>query len=567
MKRSPPLFMLALCLAAAAVWLSLPGSEAKAQDGDDIPWLVGGVIDIQESPVVGARIALMADGGDEPVATTETQSDGRYALPVASLPGSEFVLQIERAHFETVDRTLAFEEAEVLRAGGTLRLEDTILERSIGPAFWIATLIFLIVLALIATGILHNTLAALLGASLLLAVNYLGRPLLDDLGIFGFEDALRYIDWNVIFLIMGMMIFIAIVEKTGIFQWLAYFAYRISGGRMWLLLPILMLITGIASAFLDNVTTMLLMTPITIQISLALGINPLALLIPEVMASNVVGVSTLVGTPTNILIGSAGQISFNDFLRNLTPGVLLAFVGLVVYCLLIYRSELARGEQASEVMLAKLAESARVTEPGDLLKAGIVGIGMLVLFIIGEHIHLLPAVTALIGATGVLVWIRPDMEEMIEAVDWSTLMFFISLFIVIGAVQEVGLISYIAGFIGHAVGDNLLLAMLAITWMSAVLSTVVANIPFTASMLPVIGFLTRTIPGASNQALYYCLSIGAAMGGNGSLIGASANMVTAGIADTAGYRISYAYFLKKGFPALLITVALSFIWLAIRFLT
>jgi Na+/H+ antiporter NhaD/arsenite permease-like protein len=159
------------------------------------------------------------------------------------------------------------------------------------------------------------------------------------------------------------------------------------------------------------------------------------------------------------------------------------------------------------------------------------------------------------------------MEEMIEAVDWSTLMFFISLFIVIGAVQEVGLISYIAGFIGHAVGDNLLLAMLAITWMSAVLSTVVANIPFTASMLPVIGFLTRTIPGASNQALYYCLSIGAAMGGNGSLIGASANMVTAGIADTAGYRISYAYFLKKGFPALLITVALSFIWLAIRFLT
>ena len=186
-------------------------------------------------------------------------------------------------------------------------------------------------LLLIATNRLHNTLAALVGASVVLAISYLGAAVRDDLFIFDFARALGYVDWNVIFLIMGMMIVIAVVERTGIFQWLAFQAYRISGGRVWLLVPILMVITGVASALLDNVTTMLLMTPITVQIALAMGINPLALLMPEVMASNVVGISTLVGTPTNILIGSYGKISFNDFLTNLTPGVLLAMVGLIIY--------------------------------------------------------------------------------------------------------------------------------------------------------------------------------------------------------------------------------------------
>jgi Na+/H+ antiporter NhaD/arsenite permease-like protein len=191
---------------------------------------------------------------------------------------------------------------------------------------------------------------------------------------------------------------------------------------------------------------------------------------------------------------------------------------------------------------------------------------MLILFIFGERIHLLPAVTALVGATALMVWIRPDIEEMIEAVDWTTLVFFMSLFIVVGAIQEVGLISFIADVIGRLVGDNLLLTMLAVTWLSALLSTVVANIPFTAAMLPVVGFLTATVPGAESKVLFYCLSVGAAMGGNGSLIGASANMVTAGIAGGAGYPISYGYFLKKGLPALLITVTLATIWLLKRFL-
>jgi Na+/H+ antiporter NhaD/arsenite permease-like protein len=264
-------------------------------------------------------------------------------------------------------------------------------------------------------------------------------------------------------------------------------------------------VSAVASAFLDNVTTMLLMTPISIQIALAMGINPLALLMPEVMASNVVGISTLIGTPTNILIGSYAGITFNDFLVNLTPGVLLALVGLILYSEFIYRRDLlATGEGGvSSVLLEKLAERAKITEPDHLKKAAGVGAGMIVLFVIGESLHLLPAVTALMGATALLVWIRPDIEEMIEAVDWTTLVFFISLFIVVGAIQEVGLISFVADAIGRLVGENLLLAMLVVTWFSAVLSMVIANIPFTAAMLPVVGYLTVTIPGAESLALFY----------------------------------------------------------------
>jgi Na+/H+ antiporter NhaD/arsenite permease-like protein len=311
---------------------------------------------------------------------------------------------------------------------------------------------------------------------------------------------------------------------------------------------------------------MLLMTPISIQIAMALGIQPLALLMPEVLGSNVIGISTLIGTPTNILIGSAGKISFSDFLINLTPGVLMSMVGLIIYCEWIYWKELRAATHPSPTLLEMLEENAQITEPDNLKKAGVVGAGMIVLFVTGEFFHMVPSVTALMGATALLLWIGPDIEEMIEAVDWTTLVFFIGLFVVVGAIQEVGLVDLIAQGIGHLVGENLLLTTMAIIWSSALLSTVIANIPFTAAMLPVIAFLSGTVPGASDKVLYYSLSVGSAMGGNGSLIGASANLVTAGIAERAGYPISYMYFLKRGFPALLITVALSTLWLYFHFL-
>lgn len=545
-----------------------PGLAQQTQPQETAP-IVGYIEDSQGQPVAGAVVSALSATDGSKIADTESQEDGNYALSLPlqePLPNS-LVVHIERPHFDSAEHQVDAAQMDSLRSQNPIEMPDTVLTRRITPAFWVATIIFVAVLILIALGQLHNTLAALVGASLIFAVSYLGALINPDLFIFGFELGLSYIDWNVIFLILGMMIVIAVVERTGVFQWSAFMAYRLSRGRLWLLAIILMLITGVASAFLDNVTTMLLMTPITIQIALSLGINPLALLIPEVMASNVVGVSTLVGTPTNILIGSFANISFNDFLVNLTPGVLMALVGLIIYSQIVYRRDLATPgtEGISATLLQRLAERGRITQPGHLRKAAVVGAGMVILFVFGERVHLQPAVTAIMGATALLVWIKPDIEEMIEAVDWTTLVFFMGLFITVGAVQEVGLISFIAQGIGDWVGENLALTMVAVTGLSAILSTVVANIPFTAAMLPVVGFLSATVPGANSKVLFYCLSVGSAMGGNGSLIGASANMVTAGIADRAGSTISYVYFLKKGMPALVITVSLALIWLFIRF--
>ncbi|MEJ2747465.1 MAG: ArsB/NhaD family transporter [Anaerolineae bacterium] len=562
-----PLLVLFVIL---AVWPWVTSDEVLAQDTAVAisPLLTGSIQDTQKQPVFDAQVT--AYSGDEILAQGVSQEDGRYTLLLVAgdpIP-DEISIRVERHHFRESIYEIKNRDIQNLRQSNLLHLPIIILERHITPGFWVATLVFLGMLALIALGKLHNTLAALLGTSIIFAVSYLGPPLYEGLYIFHFEEALRYIDWNVIFLIMGMMIVIAVVERTGVFQWAAYMAYRLSGGRVWLLVIILMFVTGIASAFLDNVTTMLLMTPVTISIALSLGINPLALLMPEVMASNVVGISTLVGTPTNILIGSYGGIGFNDFLVNLTPGVILALVGLIIYNLFIYRHELKSSDTGggiSEILLQRLAERGRITEPEHLKKAGVVGVGMILLFVLGEKVDLLPSVTAVMGATALLLWIKPDIEEMIEAVDWTTLVFFMTLFISVGAIQEVGLISFIATGIGKLVGQNLTIAMLAIIWLSAILSTVIANIPFTAAMLPVIGFLSGNIPSASSKVLFYCLSVGSAMGGNGSLIGASANMVTAGIAERAGSSITYMYFLKKGFPALVITVGLATIWLFIRF--
>jgi len=556
------LFAAVLFLGISALLL-FSGAEAQQ---DDLELSISGIlVDSHDGPVGQGAVTLHSVGDETVLAEAASRDNGVFLLDVPESLDTPLELSIERNHYESTSYKFNTDQMAELRDGHSLNLQEIVLERKVGPALWIATLVFVLMLVLVASDI-HNTLAALLGATLILGISYLGKPLFEGLEIISFATAMDHVDWNVIFLVMGMMIVIAVVERTGIFQWLAFMAYRASGGRTWLLLPILMLVTGVASALLDNVTTMLLMTPISVQIAIAMGINPLTLLIPEVMASNVIGISTLIGTPTNIIIGSYAGISFNGFLTNLTPGVLLAMVGLVLYCEYIYRHDLQPGGSISESLHKKLEEGARISEPVHLTKAGVVLIIMLVLFVTGEHFHLPSSVIALMGATALLIWIRPDIDKMISAVDWTTLVFFIALFIVVGALQEVGLISFIAEFIGDLVGENLLLAMMAITWFSAILSMIVANIPFAAAMLPVIGYLSTRIPGADSNVLFFCLAVGTAMGGNGSLIGASANMVTAGIAERAGYPISYTYFMKKGLPALFITVALGSIWLVLHFL-
>ncbi|MEJ2151082.1 MAG: ArsB/NhaD family transporter [Chloroflexota bacterium] len=474
-------------------------------------------------------------------------------------------LAVEHPHFAAYEQEVDPDSAARIEAGESVLLPDLTLERRITAGFWIATITFVVVLMLIALERLHNALAALLGMGLVLACSAFGTSI-PGMFIFDFERALSYVNFEVIFLVMGMMIVIAAIEETGIFQWMTYQAYRLSGGRTWLLVVILMFITAIASALLDNVTTMLLMTPLSIQIALALGLNPFSILIPEVLASNVGGISTLIGTPTNILIGTYAGLSFNNFLVNLTPGVLLAQLALIGYVILRFRkSWSAGGDEVSETLMERLAEAGQITEPVKLRKAGIVFAVMLTGFVLGERVHLTPAVTAIVGAVVILLWVAPDIETMMQSVDWTTLMFFIALFILVGALQEVGLLSIIAGVISRVVGENLVVTMLVLVWSSALLSGVIANIPFTAAMLPVVRFLSRTVPGATSNVLFYCLSVGSAMGGNSTLIGASANMVTTGIAERAGFRITYVDFLKVGMPATAVTVVVGSLWLLIRF--
>jgi Na+/H+ antiporter NhaD/arsenite permease-like protein len=538
---------------------------ASAADADS-PTLVGWLFDPQGEPVRNAEVAVYINQGEGPSSTAQTSSDGSFAISLTERDLDSLKVQMSRAHFYSQTWIADEDDLDSLRRGESIRLPDTILQRRITLGFWIATLTFVGMLLIIALERLHNTMAALLGAAIVLGVSFVGRPLNPDLFILDFKQALQYVDFDVIFLVMGMMIVIGILETTGIFQWTAYQAYRLSRGRAWLLVIILMLLTSVASAMLDNVTTMLLMAPITLEIALALGINPLSLIIPEILASNIGGISTLIGTPTNILIGSYADIGFTDFLGYLTPGVLLAQGALTAYVLLVYRRQYrAVSGGLSAAMLDRLRENGRIKQPATLAKAGVVFVVMLLFFVLGERIHLVPAVTAILGAVFMLLLVGTDIQEMLRVVDWTTLMFFIALFMVIGAIQEVGLVSMIAGGIKHIVGENLILSVLVVIWSGALLSGVIDNIPFTAAMLPVVGYLTRTIPGASSKVLYYGLSVGAAMGGNSTLIGSSPNMVAAGITERAGYRLTYMAFLKVGLPATIITVATAMIWLLIRF--
>lgn len=556
-------------LLAAMGLLVLSGSQPAGPRAYAAPagfLITGRVIDSQSQPVATADISARAAGEPEALAETISQRDGSWSLLLPAVPDQAVDIVISRHHFAGQTIRLGASELSQLRADSDYRIGDVTLARVVDSGFWAATIIFAGVLLIIAFEKLHSTTAALAGLSAVFLVTFVGGAFVPDLYIFDFEQALTYINWEVIFLVMAMMIIIAIIEGTGIFQWTAFQAYRWSRGQAWLLVLILMGLTAVASALLDNFTTMLLMTPISLQIGLALGINPLALIIPEVLASNVGGITTLIGTPTNILIGAHADIGFADFLVNQTAGVLLALALTGGYVLYHYRAEWhkARG-RISPRLYARLKKNGRIRQPDALRKSGLVFLLVLVGFVIGERFHVVPAVPALVGATVLLIWLKPDVHEMITAVDWTTLVFFIALFIVVGAVQEVGLISLIAEGISRLIGENLVLAILFVVFGVGTLSTAIANIPLAASMLPVIDFLSGSVPGATSKVLYYALSMGAAMGGNGLLVGAEANLVTAGITEQAGSPISFGEFLKIGLPVTYLTLTAGFLWLLIRF--
>jgi Na+/H+ antiporter NhaD/arsenite permease-like protein len=325
-----------------------------------------------------------------------------------------------------------------------------------------------------------------------------------------------------------------------------------------------MVVSAVLSAFLDNVTTMLLIIPVSIEIALALELNPATLLIPETFASNVGGTATLIGDPPNMLIGSYANLTFLDFFKNLTPvcGLCLV-VGIACFAWrhrFDYRG-VARTREADQSLERLKAESA-IADRGLLLRGGaILGITIL-LFTLHGALGMKPCIPAMIGAALLLTVSRVDIVEMLEhEIEWPTLVFFIMIFIVVAGVKETGLVAIIADRVLMVSGNSLVKAVAMVLWTSALVSAFVDNIPFTVAMLPVVGRLTETIPGAGCGVLWWALALGACLGGNGTMIGASANLVTAGMSERSGFPISYAHFFKMAFIPMTVTIAVCTVWL------
>jgi Na+/H+ antiporter NhaD/arsenite permease-like protein len=564
----------------ASLTLGSAGREAQAApptQGDHLT-LSGKIINPQGGGVKEVEIVVLVNGravkpeGDEEHLVTGTQGSfyGDFILPEGTLPGGPVEIEAHKPSWYGLPPT----PVQVFPAGTDQQgrplfkaSQDFSLKRQITPAFWIATAILLLVYAIIALEWMHRTLAALLGAALVMFISYTAGTFDTGYFLLSFEDAIGAIDMNVIFLLMGMMIIVGVLKKTGMFQWLAYKSYAIARGNVFILSCILMVVTAVASAFLDNVTTMLLMIPVTIEIAVTLKVNPIALLIPEVFASNVGGTATLIGDPPNILIGSYAKLSFVDFVMNLTIIVIICMAVTAIYYVYWYRKAYLQSE-AKDVdrTIEFLKQEYRITNRKLLLfSLGFLSFTIF-LFIIHGVLHMEPSIAALTGAMFLLAVSRVDIVEMLEhEVEWPTLVFFMALFIVVASAEETGLIQAIAEWVANVSQGNLVVAILMVLWVSAIASAAIDNIPFTATMLPIIAFLNMNIPGAESGVLWWALALGACFGGNGTMIGASANVVTVGLAEKAGYHISFLHYMKACFVPMLITVGLASAYLLLFF--
>jgi Na+/H+ antiporter NhaD/arsenite permease-like protein len=567
------LFMpvLVLTLLLASGW----ASAMQGHDGNGSSFgkgkldLSGRVLDTHAAPVADAEIEVRING--QPYGHgVRTQADGSFlavlAVPERDLNNPDIELTIFKPSFKKVTihvpkSQLAVNDSEYQ---ATVKVE---MKRELGPAFWIATAIFILAYALISFELLHRTLAAMLGASIMLVVSYTLGTINPEFHILSYERAIGAIDMNVVFLLMGMMIIVGILKHTGVFQWCAYKSYQLARGNVILLAVILMTLTAITSAFLDNVTTMLLLTPVTIEIAVSLGISPLALLLPLVLASNIGGTATLIGDPPNIMIGSYAGLTFIQFVKNLAPPVIVSMLVLYAHAKLVY-GKIYHGAKIEDVQgfINKLRDEYRITD-SMLLTVGLIILGVTIGFFLSHgYWHMEVSIAALFGAallfTYGLATKRINLLELVEKdIEWTTLLFFMFLFILVGAVQEVGLLSLIADWVLRMSGGGLTAAICLILWVSAIVSAFVDNIPFTATMLPIVAYLTTAIPGAQSGVLWWALSLGACFGGNGTLIGASANVVTMGIAESVGYPVRFSSFMKVAFPYMIASVAVANAWL------
>jgi len=414
----------------------------------------------------------------------------------------------------------------------------------------LAISIFIITYAVIISEKLHKTIIALVGAVLLVL-----------LGVLSQEEAIKFIDFNTIGLLVGMMILVAIIKQTGVFEYIAIKLAKRAKGKASKILVSFMVITAILSALLDNVTTIIVIVPVTITICRIIGVKPIQFIIAEIFASNIGGTATLIGDPPNILIGSATHLSFLDFIFNLAPIAVITLLISILVFKYIYRKDL---EQTNETQgLMEMDENKAITDLVLLTKSLIVLGFVIIGFFLHEFLHIDTATIAMAGAAILLTIAKIDVETALDGVEWTTILFFIGLFILVGGLEKVGTLESLAKLTFQITGGNLFFTGLAILWTSAILSAFVDNIPFVATMIPLIKEFGILSGGGNIDFLWWCLALGACFGGNGTIIGASANVIGTDILKSSGHEISFKEFFKGAFPMMLLTIVIATIYVII----
>ena len=415
----------------------------------------------------------------------------------------------------------------------------------------VAGLIFVVTYALIATDRMDKTFGALAGGILMIL-----------LGVLDQEQAFEAIDFNVIFLLAGMMIIANVLGKTGVFQWVAVKSARLGRGDPFAILVIISVVTAFASALVDNVTTVVLIVPLTFFIASRLQISPVPFLIAAILSSNIGGTATLIGDPPNILVGSAAHLDFIAFLLNLAPVTIVVFAAFLVTCWLFFAKKLVVHDDLKAALM-EIKDEDLITDKALLKKA----LAVLALTILGFLVHgalgLEPATIALAGASALMVVGKHNAHHILSEVEWATLFFFIGLFMVVGGVVRAGIIDAIAQAALDATQGNLALTSMLILWLSAILSALVDNIPYTTTMIPIVKELGNSMDAAP---LWWSLALGACLGGNATIIGASANVIVANLAARSGFPISFGSYLKYGVIITVESMVISSVYIWIRYL-
>lgn len=411
--------------------------------------------------------------------------------------------------------------------------------------------VFLVVIIAIMTEKVHRAVAAIAGAMVLL----LSKMLTVD-------TAIGYIDFNTIGVLIGMMLFVAVVKNSGIFEYIAIKSAKICKGNPWYIMIMFAVITAVLSGFLDNVTTVLLIGPMTLAITHILGIDPIPFMITEILASNIGGTVTLIGDPPNIMIGSAAHLSFMDFIENTGIAIVFVMIATMVCMYFIYGRKLHVAQEAMQAVM-QLDEQKAIKDHALMTKSIVLILLIALGFVFHAQFNIDSCTVALTGAAIMLLIGKQDAEEIILGVEWSTILFFTGLFVVVGGLVETGVIGMLGDALVALTGGHLVMTMMVILWLSAIFSSILDNIPFVATLIPLI--LTMQADGMDVTALWWALSLGACLGGNGTLIGASANVVLSGISSKDGHPISFMGYLKVAFPLMILSIVISSVFLLIRY--